>query len=439
MRMIRACSGMLVIMLCGCLMLLAACGGQGHASAENASATITATTNPKYSSTPALIPTPTLTPRPPYAFPGAWRNTPGSLLLAGPNTYAFAPSNQQVGYACAGATSTSAKLDVTRDDGASWQVSQGQPGGCGSVFIDAQDANDVFVPQGSSPDQLWRSRDSGATWQALGGIPSVDTGPLGWADVAVIGSRLIASVAITGENSIQNPLLYSDDGGATWQQLAQSVANQPPGYTLTSQFAVVSSTISISGYQGTGTGGLSKLSGSPPGSADYWQSTDGGNTWSPVWKTAPIGTFPIFTRSATGSNYYAISTVTTQIGSGEGSIEDTTVQWSANGGASWENLPDLRGAENGYVVGGAPDSSQIALAPDGTVFLAAQHTPNGGDDAGIFFINPNDPNPAWRPLVSGRVQWWQATVTSGGLRLWGIGSYGGDTYLKYVDVMDVAG
>ncbi len=80
-------------------------------------------------------------------------------------------------------------------------------------------------------------------------------------------------------------------------------------------------------------------------------------------------------------------------------------------------------------------SSSFALAPDGTVFAAAQHDPQSyGDDTGIFMIHPNDGAPAWTPLAPGGVHCWQATVTPAGLRLWGVGAFGSETRLKYVDV-----
>jgi hypothetical protein len=40
----------------------------------------------------------------------------------------------------------------------------------------------------------------------------------------------------------------------------------------------------------------------------------------------------------------------------------------------------------------------------------------------------------WQPLVAGGVQTFEASETATGTRLWGIGVYEPDSYLKYVDL-----
>jgi hypothetical protein len=322
------------------------------------------------------------------------------------------------------------------------------------------DSRDVFVaepvPYPGNPsqgeDQLWRSRDGGASWQKLGMVQGVKE-PLGWSNLAMVDGRLIGSVQINGEGNVQNPLYVSDDGGLTWQPLANSVARQ--GYSF-SEFAATDSIIFISGIQGVGSAGLRsgepperdplstpwhllplrRFSGNPQPTL-YWRSVDGGVSWSRI--TLPGG-LPLLVRSSAGSGYYGLSSASQQTGDVNGSpIYDTTYWWSAgigSGTASWTRLPALSGIEHGYVIAG---SSIAALAPDGTVFVAAQHDVESyGDDAGVFLLHPGIPSGTWQPVVAGRVQYWQAVVISPGLRLWGVGAFESDQGLEYVDISNAA-
>lgn len=429
---------------------LAGCGDGG--AAQNHSATPSPTINTKGAATPGPSPSPETLP---YTFPSAWQNAAGPLAIEGPSGFAFAPSNQQIGYACA---SGPTPFNVTTDGGATWRGVTGAPfTNCASIFVDQQDPGDVFATQSvpypanpaQSSDQLWRSRDGGATWQKLGAVTGTGF-PLGWQNIAVVGSRLIGAVFVNGEGLLQNPIYYSDDGGMTWQNLAQSLANQGQGYTLDG-FTAVNSTIYIEGAAGSSPAGLSawpsargrptprraasqrvNLSGNPPSTEQFWRSTDGGNTWAPVWASLGLTSgLPTFVRAANGAGYYALA-ITGQASYDNGNVNDATLSWSDDGGVTWRKLPDIRGIEGDFVVGGGFESM---IAPDGTVFAAGQHAQAGyGDDAGIFVIHPNSAAPAWSPLAPGGVQFWQATITATGARLWGVGSFSRDAVLKYVDV-----
>ena len=391
----------------------------------------------------------------PYRLPAHWTNVSGlpELHSAFPASYAFAPSNSHMGYACSPQAHV---LYTTHDSGSSWQVTSTKAfSACSGVFVDARDANDVFVesltpPSGSATERcdLWRSRDRGATWSHLGAIPSTGLS-LSWAQVAVVGSQLIGQAQIDQEGSLQNDLYVSNDGGMSWRHFAQSIANQ--GYTITA-FTLIGSAIVLTTDHSVGTAGLSvplhpttsyshssavstlaldaPLSGQPPSPPVYWRSLDAGATWSQM--KIP-GTGLIATPDASGTRGYALAVSTRDVSaSGQPPIYDVTLSWSADSGATWRTLPDLLGFGNGYVIG---SGAQLALAPNGAVFISAQHAPQSyGDDAGVFYLQPSASAPAWHPLVAGGTQVWQAITTPTGTRLLSIGSFQTDTHLKYVDV-----
>jgi hypothetical protein len=451
------CRRVVLVIVPAVILLLSACVQHGNV----VSPAPAATSKPSSPSPDHSVPT-QVSIAPPYTLPYTWKTSAsGSLHIGNPLGYKFAPTNSKLGYAC---TTGSPPFHVTSDGGSTWSTPPAVPfSSCDGVFVPDLDSRDVFVaepvPYPSNPsqgeDQLWRSRDGGASWQKLGMVQGVQE-PLGWSNLAMVQGRLIGSVQINGEGYIQNPLYVSDDGGLTWQPLANNVASQ--GYSL-SQFAATDSVIFISGTQGVGSAGLSasglpartpliktehlvpdsplrRFSGNPQPTL-YWRSVDGGVTWSRI--TLPGG-LPLLVLSSAGSGYYGLSSASQQTGDVDGSlVYDTTYWWSAgigSGTASWTRLPSLSGIEHGYVIAG---SDIAALASDGTVFVAAQHDVQSyGDDAGVFLLHPGVPSDTWQPVVAGRVQYWQAVVISTGLRLWGVGALGSDQGLKYVDISSAA-
>lgn len=443
----------LLSLLC---LALAACGGQaGAQGAQNAAhkASPTATSSSRgLGATPAP---PGQVPLP-YPLPATWQVASGlsQVEAAGPIAYAFAPSNGAFGYLCA---STSGAVYTTSDGGQSWHPLSSVPfTGCERISIDAQDATDVFVQSPTAAQtngipngvDLWRSRDGGTTWRKLGGVTGTGF-RLSWADLAVVGSQMIGQVSIDEEGSLPDYLYASSDGGYTWGPFAQSVANQ--GYTVSS-FSALGSAIYISSMKSLGPSGMSApirstathsshsavrsldapLSGQPPNPTVFWRSLDGGATWSQV--TLPGATLYATPRSD-GAGAYALSVTTIDVSTqSQTPLSDAEIWWSADSGATWSRLPDMQGLENGYVLGGGAYWG-IALAADGAVFASAQHAADGApDDAGIFYIQPGDPTPLWRPLAAGGVQGWQPSVSIIGLRLWGVGANQSDMRLRYVDV-----
>ncbi len=249
--------GALLIALCA---VLTGCGQSTAAAMEHAASPSARSQSGTPTPTVALQPAPP----PPYTFPKRWLAQAGAPdAVAG---FAFAPTDPLTGYTCAGlpAAGASAALPVapgtprampwlgapllpnasarpgfyvTHDGGATWTAPAGVPFTWSTscrVFVNAVAANDVFVSQNigdaSQPKtehSVWRSKDAGQTW-TLVGMPLVANLPVTVMSLAVFKSRLLVTVApdVSVSGGISNDLFASDDSGATWRQMGQSILSQ---------------------------------------------------------------------------------------------------------------------------------------------------------------------------------------------------------------------
>src|SRR5258706_15867319 len=308
-------------------------------------------------------PTPTVAlqpaPPPPYTFPKRWLAQAGAPdAVAG---FAFAPTDPLTGYTCAGlpAAGASAALPVapgpprampwlgapllpnasarpgfyvTHDGGATWTAPAGVPFSWSTscrVFVNAVDANDVFVSQNigdaSQPKtehNVWRSKDGGQTW-TLVGMPLVTNLPVTVISLAVFKSRLLVTVApdVSVSGGISNDLFASDDSGATWRQSGQSILSQG---VMIDDLVSIGTAIVVHGYVYQGACGMAAplapprtaprawlvaaLSGSPPPPTAFFESLDGGITWTKLKMPAQTVKQLSVVRSADGSSYYAVAT-----------------------------------------------------------------------------------------------------------------------------------
>jgi hypothetical protein len=408
-------------------LLLASCGAQRVPASPNTTRVASPTAD-----APSLFPTPLPLP---YAFPVAW--SPASGAPRHVSRVAFAPSSSQIGYLCVGGPMLPTTVPTpapsvpvfyaTHDGGQTWipaahtpfAMPSGPP--CG-LLVDPADPADVFV----ALDKVWRSRDGGATWHQL--TPIVVSG---WnitiGQLALVGTRLLAIVYINGEGSLPNPFYASDDGGATWHQIGQSIIAQQ---LTIGQLTTMGNTVYLSAEPiCVGCAASIPASGrvamaihiphsSNPPITFYFRSTDGGNTWTPV--NVP-GQQPVFIQAAGGGAYYGVSIKTAY---------PATAYFSRDSGTTWTALPTFAGVENGYL---DPNTLQWAIpivTPDGRVLVDTGNT-------GIFVLRPGDPNPAWRAFAPGGMEVIQPVSSGAGVRLWGVRTelrYGLTGELQYTDL-----
>lgn len=411
----------------------------------------------------------------PAAFPAVWQ-----LSQAAPHgvlDYTFTSSDPRAGYAC---TTAGGKLTVfvTPDGGASWKTTAPLPDGDGTycqLVVDDTDAANLILGRGAAdahmgiqivaPRLLYRSRDGGRTWTALPGLPPIEgIGSRNTVDgVAILGERVLATVRVDTSSSptalgAPTYALYAlQADGHGWTRIDQAFTAQGlvAGGLLEAGTAVLVSAYPVAtsprasassdsmGHQsidGFPTSPLSSFSGPVPG-AQIWRSTDGGSTWEHVSIASTHPALFGFARARAGATFYGVG-----IDYGSSDHRTSGLLYSADGGASWSELPGATSLRNrsGQMVTMSGRSNMIGVAPDGSALapiqLASESEPGGSQPAefGVLRLQPGSPEARWMPLVAGpRVEAWRATPTANGIRLWGLRGYtpqgGGD--LVYADAL----
>jgi BNR/Asp-box repeat len=407
----------------------------------------------------------------PYRFTSAWH-----APISGTShifTFVFAASAPAIGYACEADyksnVSSGPPLLVTKDGGASWGSAAAYPMGnavC-QVFSDPGEASDVFIAgptSGSSTPSLWRSRDGGATWKPLAAITVKQT-PASVSTLTVIGSRIVASVVPAGNagNAFLDDLVVSDDDGATWQRIGESMTTWGQvGRFVTAGSALFVSVapacvgcqypdmrLPISGRVPPASSSSSRLSADASSlvASYYFRSTDGGVTWTKIGLPANAAlSGATFAPSHAHSGQYVGLVLARSLDVTSGA--QVSLLYSVDSGVTWRPVPSIAGAGGGW-----PDPStlgqngQLAVTPSQTIFVGTTHDTTGpqaqGPDSGIFRLGI-ELSGEWQPVApdavlaadgssTGVVANWQVVPSGSGWRIWGL-SYGpaatsGLTYL----------
>lgn len=270
-------------------------------------------------STPTTTPTPT-----PLQLTWQAATTPAGGQA---QTYAPAPSNGQITYAC-GITSSSAKMWVTRDRGASWSGPVTLPySGPISRCTLAVDANNPQVlaaaidtytgPQGASPQLSMFvplfSHDGGATWQSLPRI-----GPHIMRSLVSSGSSIYAAGdGIDPSGQEAQGVWVSHDNGHTWTSRDAADLQPNPSVWVNPQ------TGDLIGTSITGT--------------TIYHSTDGGATWTQIAVPNVVPLVESFLAAPNGTGWRICETGQTSIGPQEQNVLTCT----SDLGANWTRPPAL--------------------------------------------------------------------------------------------------
>jgi photosystem II stability/assembly factor-like uncharacterized protein len=381
------------------------------------------------------------------AYPLKWQ--PATSLPPHIASFVFAPAAPNFGYACTvltGATppqptpsarahSTSGGtptprpaapfIYITADGGASWSpiAAPFAQGHACRISVAALDPRDLFVAEPSGPDddsgllsQLWHSRDGGHTWQSLGQITQPGE-RFSFANVAMVGQRIVAEVSSIGVSRLPEQLYASADDGKTWQQIGKEFnlyGFYAAGNALyleagSSSMAVVSSSPVTAARTVPGSGNL------PP--TTLYRSIDAGQTWTRISVPNADVTGLRFLLSAEGEHQYGVGLIPASTAYG---AEAHAVIVTRDGGATWTTIdaPPTIG------------SLSANLLPDGTILaqsLLQATQPAGGSTGEVFRLRPDAPasDPSWELLgVGPYVTAWQVAraspSASASTRLWGL-------------------
>ncbi len=378
-------------------------------------------------------------------YPLKWQ--PAVMLPPHTASFVFTQSARNVGYACTivtGAATTgptpsptsrstphatpssqplSRFVYDTSDGGASWQslATPFPEGRACRVFAAALNPDELFVAQPATPNDdtgllplLWRSRDGGKTWHALGQITQSGE-QFSFANVAVVEQRLVAQVTSIGVPRLPDQLYASADDGKTWQLIAKQF--NLLGFYAAGSMLYVEASESLQPAASTQPVSVPALavavpsSGNPPPTVLY-RSADAGLTWAKLTTPFADVTGLHVLLAADGSRQYAVGLIPAATAYG---ADAHAVIVSLDGGATWTKVdapPTI----------GTPSAD---LLPDGTILVQSllQDTQPAGGPTGEIFRTRLGQN-TWQLLGIGPyVTSWQVARTSSSsaatTRLWG--------------------
>jgi len=342
--------------------------------------------------------------------PTTVRPTPSPTLRATPHV---TPSSQPISHF----------VYVTSDGGASWRslATPFPQGRACRVFVAALDPSDIFVAQPAMPDDdtgllphLWRSRDSGKTWLALGQFtqPGEQFSSM---NVAVVGERLVAHVTSIGVPHLPDQLYTSADDGKTWHQIGKQF--DLLDFYAAGSVLYVETSESPQPATSTRPANIPALAAAIPGANDapltaFYRSTDAGLTWARVALPSAGASGVHFLLAADGTRQYGVGLIPAATAYG---VHTHAVIISLNGGATWTKVdapPTI----------GEPSAE---LLPDETILVQSllQDTqPPGGPTGEIFRTRLGQSS--WQLLGIGPyVTSWQVartiSLSAATTRLWG--------------------
>ena len=304
---------------------------------------------------------------------GVWKNITPAAVSMTLTSHVFCqgmaldPAHPSTIYLCICAYDASTGgLYKTTDRGSTW-ARVGHLDEPVHVVVDPQDSNHVYCVDGvrGTTQGFWVSRDGGTTWRMPPGFETATRKPIGTRDLYSIAvepadfRHLLVSFHSPWSESNNCGVLESEDGGETWK-----VHNPPAGSASGYGMAVFFLFDPVSKQGDRNTWLFTAQAGG------FFRTTDGGATWSHVYKLA---------MTHGGNQLYRTRSGTLYAGAYQYPVRST------DNGASWQQL--TKGLVYSWYTG---------LCGDGTSLYTG--CSNEGQP---FFTSPEKDGLTWTPYMGG--------------------------------------
>jgi autotransporter-associated beta strand protein len=279
-----------------------------------------------------------------------------------------------------------------------------------SIAADPSNASTLYV--GAVDGGIWKTTDGGATWIPLSdqkaslSIASLSLDPTdgthrtlvaGTGSTSNGGFTSISTFSTPGNfGGVQNGLLYSTDGGASFTTLGAATFS---GQSVVDVAARGNTILAATFEPRVATAGGTVFTGG------LYRSTDGGATF--VQGAAGLPPGPITSLVGDPSNpntFYAAVTA-----SGAGNLAQTGIYRSTDGGATWIAVFTAANSA-GTISAGAQTTIKLTVGPGGTIAAGVVNTASS-NLVGLFYSNTGgNPAPSWTHLTTPAVTNGQAPI-----------------------------
>jgi len=279
-----------------------------------------------------------------------------------------------------------------------------------SIAADPSNASTLYV--GAVDGGIWKTTDGGATWVPLSdqkaslSIASLSLDPTdgthrtlvaGTGSTSNGGFTSISTFSTPGNfGGVQNGLLYSTDGGASFTTLGAATFS---GQSVVDVAARGNIILAATFEPRVATAGGTVFTGG------LYRSIDGGATF--VQGAAGLPPGPITSLVGDPSNpntFYAAVTA-----SGAGNLAQTGIYRSTDGGATWIAVFTAANSA-GTISAGAQTTIKLTVGPGGTIAAGVVNTASS-NLVGLFYSNTGgNPAPSWTHLTTPAVTNGQAPI-----------------------------
>ena len=279
-----------------------------------------------------------------------------------------------------------------------------------SIAADPTNASILYV--GAVDGGIWKTTDGGITWIPLSdqkaslSIASLSLDPTdgthrtlvaGTGSTSNGGFTSISTFSTPGNfGGVQNGLLYSTDGGASFTTLGGATFS---GQSVVDVAARGNIILAATFEPRVATAGGTVFTGG------LYRSTDGGATFVQGAASLPPGPITSLVGDPSNPNtFYAAVTA-----SSAGNLAQTGIYRSTDGGATWTAV--FTAADSaGTISAGSQTTIKLTVGPGGTIAVGVVNTASS-NLVGLFYSNTGgNPAPSWTHLTTPAVTNGQAPI-----------------------------